>query len=196
MTSQASPLTFLIADNPLKSAFLKWQCRVRQQAMRLTDGRPDDGVMPAVFLPDETEALGHVITVLNKTPDYSQTAEMRHMTLKTNDPAQTREQALRFLSATYYQKPKEFSEVLTATFPPGSDGAARIGKAGECRLVFDAYSQRFDLTCSVRRRQKGDPLYEATLAHNRLFNPGVHPDTEVLGFLPDWDRSSSDPEYR
>ena len=31
------------------------------------------------------------------------------------------------------------------------------------------------------------------MAHNKLFNPTLAPDTEVLGFEPDWARSTSDP---
>ena len=38
-----------------------------------------------------------------------------------------------------------------------------------------------------------NPIYAATMAHNRLFNPTLHPDTEVLGFEPNWDACSSDP---
>lgn len=196
MTSVAASLSWSYSDHPLKNAFLKWQCRVRQIAMRDTDGRPDDSIMPAVFLPDASEPFGHIITLLNKLPEHSLTSELRHMAQKTNDRAQTRDQALRFLSATYYQKHKEFSEILTATFPPASPGADTLVSAGKCRLVFFAYAQKFDLTCDVQRRVKHDPLYIATIAHNRLFNPDIHPETEVLGFQPDWDASTSEPQLR
>ena len=177
----------------LKQAFLKWQCRVRQMAMRDHEGRPDDAIMPVVILRGESEPLGHVITVLNKLPRFSVTAELTHMARKTNDPAQVRDQAIRFFSATHYQKHREFSDVLTATFPPGSPGAARICAAGACRLLFDAFSQRFDLHCEVERLDKLAPDYLATAAHNRLFNTGLHPDTEILAFRPDWLLSSADP---
>lgn len=183
-------------DVPLKKAFLKWQCRVRQVMMRDAAGRPDDSITPAVILDGETEPLGHIITLLNKAPGYSVTPELNHMAAKTNDPAQIRDQALRFFSATYYQKAAEFSDILTATFPPGSPGAARIHAAGHARLVFEAYNQRFDLNCKVWRLAPHNPLHQATMAHNRLFNPCLPPDTEVLGFEPDWAGSSSDPELR
>lgn len=184
------------SDAPLRTAFLKWQCRVRQIAMRDNHGRPDDAIMPALFLPGEDAPMGHVITLLNKAPGYSVTPEMLHMAKKTNDPAQRREQAIRFLSATYYQKAAEFSDILTATFPPGSDGAARIRAAEQVRLVFDAYSQLFDLTARVWRLTEANPLHQATMAHNRLFNPALPHDTVVLGFEPDWAVSSADPEVR
>lgn len=179
----------------LKQAFLKWQCRVRQMAMRDHEGQPDDAIMPAVVLQGESEPLGQIITVLNKLPRFSVTAELTHMARKTNDPAQIRDQAIRFFSATHYQKHREFSDTLTATFPPGSPGAARICAATACRLVFDAYAQRFDVHCQVSRLDKRAPDYLATAAHNRLFNTGLHPDTEILAFQPDWSLSTADPAF-
>lgn len=196
MTSLGATFGQSYSTSPLRLGFLKWQCRVRQIAMRENDGRPDDGMVPALFLPDETEALGYIITILNKSPGYSVTPELNHMLAKTNDPAQRRDQALRFFSAGYYQNATEFSDILTATFPPGSPGAARIRAAERARLVFDAYAQRFDLGCRVWRLTPKNPLHQATMVHNRLFNPDLPGDTEILGFEPDWEQSSSDPEFR
>ncbi|MGR3290262.1 MAG: hypothetical protein ACU0C9_03585 [Paracoccaceae bacterium] len=179
--------------HPLKSAFLKWQCRVRQMAMRDDQGRPDDAITPAVLLADVPEPFGHIITVLNKSPGYSLTAELLHIARQTNDPAQRRDKALEFLSATYYQKHGEFSDILTATFPPNSPGAERIKKAATVTLVFDAYAQRFDLICKVWRLAAHNPIHQATIAHNQLFNPDLPPKTVVLGFEPDWAASSTEP---
>lgn len=185
-----------ISDSPLCAAFLKWQCRVRQIAMRETSGRPDDPIMPAVYLENEAEPLGHIITVLNKAPAYSQVPELLHIAARTQDPAQRRDQAIQYLSATYYQKHREFSDLLTATFPPDSPGAARIRAAGQCRLLFEAYAQVFDLRCRVWRLAPHNAAHKATMAHNRLFNPNLAETTTVLGFEPDWAASSSVPEYR
>jgi len=182
--------------SPLRAAFMKWQCRVRQLAMRDNHGRPDDAIMPALYLPDEAEPMGHIITLLNKSPGYSVTPELLHMARKTNDPAQRREQAMQYFSATYYQKAAEFSDILTATFPPGSPGAASIRSAETVRLRFEAFAQVFDLKCRVWKLAPHNPLHQATMAHNQLFNPALAPDTEVLGFEPDWDASTSVPEYR
>ncbi len=195
MASVASQLGESYSDHPLRKAFLRWQCRVRQMSMRDHDGRPDDAIMPALVLPDQTEPMGHVITVMNKAPGYSVTSELVHISAKTHDPAQRRETALRFLAAGHYQKAEEFSDILTATFPPGSQGAAEIHSAGKCRLVFEAYAQRFDLECKVWRLADHNLLHQATIAHNKLFNPALPPDTLVLGFEPDWPASSSDPSY-
>ena len=196
MSSLGATLGESYSVSPLRTAFLKWQCRVRQVAMRDNQGRPDDAITPALFLPGEEEPMGHIITLLNKSPGYSVTSELLHMAKKTNDPAQRRDQAMQYLSATYYQKAAEFSDILTATFPPGSPGAAKIRRSKEVRLVFDAYTQMFDLNCRVWKLARHNPLFQSTMAHNKLFNPALAPDTEVLGFEPDWSRSTSDPVYR
>ena len=196
MSALSAALGTGFSESPLRKAFLKWQCRVRQMSMRDNHGRPDDGITPALFLPDQAEPMGHIITLLNKSPGYSVTPELLHMAKKTNDPAQRRDQAIRFFSATYYQKASEFSDILTATFPPGSPGAATIREAEVVGLRFDAYAQVFDLTCRVWKLAPHNPLHQSTIAHNQLFNPTMAPDTEVLGFEPDWDASKSDPEYR
>ena len=196
MISVGASLGETYSASPMRSAFLKWQCRVRQTAMRDNFGRPDDGITPALYLIGEDEPVGHIITLLNKSPGYSVTPELNHIIAKTNDPAQRRDQAIQFFSATFYQKAPEFSDILTATFPPGSPGAAKIRRSQEVRLVFEAYAQMFDLTCKVWKLARHNPLYQSTMAHNKLFNPGLEPDTEVLGFEPDWSRSTSDPEFR
>ncbi|MEM9145329.1 MAG: hypothetical protein AAGC57_03960 [Pseudomonadota bacterium] len=177
----------------LGNAFLRWQCRVRQIAMREAQGRPDDAVMPALTLPGAEAPMGHIITVLNKSAAHSKTPEMMHMVRRTEDAAQRREKALQFFSETYYQKAADFSDMLTATFPPGSPGAATIREAGACRLDFAAYGQAFSLECRVWRLAEPHPLHAATLWHNRLFNPALPPDTVVLGFEPDWEASRAEP---
>ncbi len=191
MSSMAAVLGNSYSSNPLKNTFLKWQCHVRQLAMRDKQGRPDDAIMPEVFLKGETAPMGHVITIMNKAPAYSVTPELLHLARKTKDPAHHRSQALNFFSATYYQKHREFSDVLTATFPPGSPGAKKIREAEYCTLVFEVYSQRFELYCKVWTLAAHNSLHQATMAHNRLFNPALPSDAVVLGFEPDWDLSSS-----
>ena len=174
----------------LRRRFLRWQCLVRQEMMRRHEGRPVPGIMPAVFLPREEAALGHIITILNRRPAFSVTPELLHMARRTNDPADRRKRAVAFLAAEYYLEPERFSDVLSATFAPGSQGASRLAEAGRCRLRFEDAGHRFDLACRVFALAAGDPFREATLAHNRLFNPSLPAETIVLGFVPDWFRSS------
>ncbi len=177
----------------LRDAFLGWQCRVRQHAMREKQGRPDDEIMPILTLADTGESIGRIITVYNKLPSYSLTPEFRHMAKKTHDAAQRREQALNFFSATYYQKPKEFSDTLTSCFLPNSAGAAAIHKAKRARLEFAAFGQQFMLDCQVWKLPPTNPLYQATWWHNHLFNPNLSGQAVILGFEPDWDKSTATP---
>jgi len=163
-------------NRELMEHFLRWQCRVRQIAMRDHQGRPDDAITPALTLPGNDEPIGHIITMLCKWG--------------ANDPAQRRDKALEFFSSTYYQKIQEFSDAVTATFPPKSPGAAKIAAAGECTLTYEAYGQRYDLVCAVTQLENNNPMYQATYWHNLLFNPTLHPDIEILQFAPDWDRST------
>lgn len=178
-------------DHPLKKSFLRWQCLTRQMMMRDNMGRPDDAITPAVVLAGSSEPLGHIITILNKANGYSQVPEMQHMLRKTNDPAMVRDAALQFLSETYFQKPAEFSDILTSTFPPGSQGATTIRRADHCTLKFAAFGQSWELDCKVWRLIAPNPLFEATLVHNRLFNPALPDETIVLGFEPNWDKSKN-----
>ena len=177
----------------IRKTFMKWQCRVRQIAMRDNSGQPDDGMMPMVKLGSlsSSVSVGSVITLIHKRPQFSVTAELKHMSKKTFDPAQRREQAIKFLSSTFYQKHAEFSDILTATFRPNSVGANKILNNQSCFLIFDAFSQRYDINCQVKSLNFNDPYYQSTFAHNLLFNPQLHPETIVLAFLPNWKESFS-----
>ena len=177
----------------MRDGFLRWQCRIRQMMMREDLGRPSDGITPQVTLIGEDEPLGHIITVMNKTLAHSMTEEFQHMVRKTHDPAQRRENAIRLFSEAYYQKAETFSDILTSTFPPGSPGAAQIRASERCTLRFEAFRQRFDVVCKVWVLGEQNPLHQATYWHNLLFNPTLPAETVILGFEPDWVKSSADP---
>ena len=176
-------------SNPLKANFMRWQCRVRQMAMRDNAGRPDEGLMPSLTLSGETEPMGNIITLISKNEANSKVPEMLHMFKQTFDPVKQREKALQFFSEVYYQKADQFSEVLTCTLSPDSKNTQKILDSGSCTLGFEAYNQRYDLVCDVSQLSKGDYLYQATWCHNQLFNPSLPPDTVVLAFQPDFDKS-------
>lgn len=194
-TVVASYLELPPSDVRLRDAFLRWQCRARQLAMRQAQGRPDAAVTPDLFIGGNPQPFGQIITLLNKAPTNSTTAEFQHMGRATHDPAQRREKALTFLSASYYQKHREFSDTLTASFQPGSPSADTIRQSGSCHLRFDAYNQRFDLACNVHGLGTQHPLYQATWWHNFLFNPQLAPGSVVLAFMPDWQASSAEPGF-
>jgi len=179
--------------SPLRDTFMRWQCRVRQIAMRQNLGRPDDASSPMVHLASERSLRGPIITVLCKSPAYSKTPELRHIYKHTNEPAQRREKALQLLSETYYQKHAEFSDMLTATFAPKSEFAIALEKAALCQLKFDAYGQQFELVCVITRLCNTHPNYLATWWHNIIFNPNLNPHSIILGFVPNWEISSAAP---
>jgi len=189
------------ANEQLRDRFLHWQCRIRQIAMRHHHGRPTSGMMPLVSAvresasesAQETGSVTRVVTVLCKRPEHSATMELRHMVRRTHDPAERRESVLKFLADRYYQTASEFSDMLTASFPPDSEAVARWLNHREYRLSFEQFSQRFDVRCTVRCLSQNNPLREATFWHNLLFNPRLSADCTILGFEPDWPKSKAAP---
>ena len=182
-------IDFLQSDEvayQVKKSFLKWQCRVRQICMRESGGRPDQSISPTVKLNSSSRGVGQLITIINKNPEYSVTSELIHIRKKNLDPASRREQAVRFLSSSYYQKYSEFSATLTGTFLPNSSLMKVLFAVGKCILIFEAYNQKYQLNCTVSKLAKTDYLHKATIAHNELFNSYLHPKTEVLAFEPIW----------
>ena len=181
------------ANEELRDHFLGWQCRIRQIAMRSRDGRPSSAMTPLVSAAQGGDPVARIVTVLCKRPEHSTTMELRHMARRTHDPAERRENALKFFAERYYQAAHEFSDTLTASFPSDSGTAATLLNQRECRLVFEQFSQRFDLHCTVWRLSRHNPLREATFWHNLLFNPRLAADSIILGFEPDWPQSEADP---
>ena len=184
------------AGGRLRDGFLRWQCRIRQIAMRRHGGRPSDGMTPLVSEVDGGAPVARVVTVLCKRPEHSAAMELRHLARRTHDPAQRREDALRLFAERYYQAAREFSDTLTASFAADSEIAAKLapGPVGRpCRLAFAQYGQRYDLRCTARRLTPADPLREATFWHNLLFNPRLPADCAILGFEPDWSESQAEP---
>ena len=175
----------------LRESFLRWQCRIRQIAMRTHGGRPTSGMTPLASAVGTGAPVTRVVTVLCRRPEHSATMEFRHMARRTHDPTERRESALKFLAERYYQAASEFSDILTASFAPDSATAATLLDHRECRLAFEQFSQRFDVRCSVRRLSPNNPLREATFWHNLLFNPRLSAESIIVGFEPDWPRSEA-----
>lgn len=181
------------AQDALKGHFLGWQCRLRQLAVREAGGRPTGGMRPLVQLPDEADR-GYEITVLivKQFPEDS-TAQFRHLARRTHDPAERYKKAIEHLAAAYYQRPEEFSDELTALFAPGARLTERLLDAGNCRLGFEQYSQRYLLPCRTRALAESEPAYQATYWHNILFNAAIPAGAQILGFQPDWATAEADP---
>ena len=169
--------------------FMKFQCRARQMIMRDNLGRPDDSITPTIYLKGNTKPITKIITLIHKLPEYSALSELMHIARKTNDPSQRRDQAVKLLSASYYQKHREFTDVLTATFAPNSNLAEILISVGSCRLLFDAYSHKFESNFTVNNLERSEFLFRSTIMHNQLFNPNLHPETIVLSFSPQWEKN-------
>ena len=170
--------------------FLKWQCRIRQISFRNADGQPSDGMMPIFQKNSSHVSSFRITTVLNKLPEFSKLPELKHIACKTHDPEERRASALKFFSEVYFQHPTQFSEVLTATFPPNSLGAEKIANLDYCILQYEEFGQCYSIPCSPSTISKNHQLYSATYWHNFLFNSSLPANPMVLGFKPDWGSST------
>ena len=177
----------------LRRGFLGWQCRIRQYAMRQGGGRPGDGMRPALTLAGGEEPITRVVVLMVQADPDETTAQLRHFAKRTHDPAERFANAMRFLSASHYQKADSFADELTALFLADSKLAARLARDAACTLGFEQNSQRFVLPCTVRELPDSHPWWQATYWHNKLFNPELAGDARVLGFQPDWRRGIADP---
>jgi len=177
------------AARAARHAFLAWQCRLRQLAVRQAGGRPTSGMRPRVSLADTATDLGHIIVLIRKKASQEVTSRFRHMVRKTRDPAERFESALEFLAQAYYQRPEAFSDELTALFAPRSTLVDGLLEAGTCTLDFEQFEQRYRLECRVGALESSAAGYQFTYWHNSLFNPAIPGDAQVLRFQPDWSRS-------
>lgn len=175
-----------LASQALRSEFVGWQCRLRQLAAREDGGRPSPGIRPRVMSEDGIELAASIVTVLIESDPVNSTQQFRYQYLQTQDPNERYDKVLETLQAGYFQTPARFSDVLTALFGPGSALAARLLSRERCVLEFEQYAQGYRLPCRVARLPAGHAFYQATYWHNRLFNPNLPADAEVLSFTPDW----------
>lgn len=164
--------------------FLGWQCRLRQLAVRQREGRPSEGMTPAISVGGED--LGRAVVLILKKQEFSVTEELRHMVQSTNDPRVAREKGLRFLASSYYQRAREFQDLMTGLFSHDSEMAKTMLQAGQCRLVFEQYEQQHSVACDVQPLEAGDYSYDATYWHNSLFNPSLPANPLIIGFMPIW----------
>jgi hypothetical protein len=180
----------------LRDHFLGWQCRIRQIAVREHGGRPSAGMRPRAL----TSAGGEIapaltVLIVPKEPAES-TAFFRFQVQKSPDPREVYRRGLAFLQADYFQRPAEFSDRLTAVLPAESAVADTLLREATCLLEFDQFRQFYSLPCAVFALSDSDAAREATLWHNRLFNPALPDAVFVLAFRPDWARAEARPALR
>jgi hypothetical protein len=177
----------------LRDHFLGWQCRIRQIAVREDGGRPSPGMQPRV-LNGAGRVLSPALTVLivPKAPAES-TAFFRFQVQKSPDPRDVYERGLAFLQAEYFQQTQEFADALTAVLPEDSELATTLLADAGCVLEFLQFRQFYRLPCAVFAHAPEDPARDATLWHNRLFNPTLPDAVHVLAFRPDWAAAEAKP---
>jgi len=175
----------------LEQRFLGWQCRLRQIAMRQGEGQPSDGMQPRVLLREDGLYSTSITVLINRCSAESDASQFRYLVQKTHDPADRFANGLKFLSATHYQRPHEFSDELTALFQSGGLLVRALLAKRACTLVFSQFSAAYTLPCTVRQLVDDAPAYQATYWHNRLFNSRMPKDVIVLGFKPDWNKAST-----
>ncbi len=174
--------------------FLGWQCRIRQLSVRHAGGRPTSGMRPEVRILPAGETLGHITVLITKLDPESITAQFKHMVRRTHDPAERYESALELLAASYYQRPTEFSDEMTALFGPASRTVHALLEHRACTLEFEQYNQAYAIACTVDRLGHQDPAFQFTFWHNHLFNPEIPADVSVRSFKPRWDTLRAYPD--
>jgi hypothetical protein len=175
----------------LRREFVGWQCRVRQLAAREDGGRPSSGMRPRVTTRDGVELSPGVTVLIIEVEPRESTELFRYQYLQTNDPGERYEKMLEILQASYFQDAARFSDLMTALFSPHSAFAAALIAESVCVLEFEQYTQGYRVPCAVTRLQPKTAFYEATVWHNRMFNPRLPPDPEILAFRADWPHASA-----
>jgi len=181
--------TDLVLPNQLCDHFLTWQCRIRQVAMREEAGRPSQGMRPRVLDAEGNElSAGIIVLIIRENPRES-TEFLKFQVQKHNDPQDVYKKSLTFLQSTHYHRAIEFSDEMTALFAKESPLVERLMIEGKCILEFNQFGQRYAIPCRLRIIAPQEQAYEATLWHNRVFNPNIGDDIQIVGFLPDWDEA-------
>lgn len=173
----------------LRDGFLGWQCRLRQLAIREEAGRPSPGMRPSVTTVTGEEIAGGITVLIVQDEPEPSTQLFRYQVLKTLDPAERHDKALEILASNYFQRPREFSDVMTALFGPTMPLTDRLLEEGRCVLEFSQFSKGYRIPCDISELSENDAFYQATYWHNRLFNPNIPAGVRVLSFTPDWTRS-------
>ncbi|MGE3831136.1 MAG: hypothetical protein AB7F76_09100 [Parvibaculaceae bacterium] len=182
-----------MSDSALKMSFLGWQCRIRQMAMRDHGGMPMPATQPSVSSRKGELLMPEMTILLVPLAPRESTAFFRFQIQKTHDERQIFDAGVKYLGGGYYQDPEAFSDEMTAVFAANSPTAAGLVKARTVLLDFGQFAQSYRMFCTVRRLPPRSVAREATLWHNRLFNPALPNNAEVLGFKPDWKNAAAHP---
>jgi hypothetical protein len=174
------------SSQSLRDDFLAWQCRIRQMAMREEMGRPSSGMRPRVLRRSGEEIAGALTVLIVPKEPRESTSFFRFQVMRSADPRDLYQRGLAYLQSDYFQRPEGFRDRMTAVLDHTSPLAATLLAEKRCVLEFDQFSQVFRLPCTVRKLGEGDEAREATLWHNRIFNPALPEAVVVLELKPDW----------
>jgi hypothetical protein len=180
-----------IAAATLCREFVGWQCRIRQLAAREQGGRPTSGMRPRVLDRNGDELSEGIVTLIVESESAHSTQSFRYQYLRTHAPNERYDNMLEILQGSYFQDPTRFSDLITALFGPQSRLAAQLMSAGHCVLDFEQYTQGYRIPCVVARLAESNTFHQATLWHNRMFNPRLPADVQILSFRPDWPHASA-----
>ena len=178
-------------DQLLRQHFLGWQCRIRQHAVRVQEGRPSPGMQAAVVINDQV--LTSLIVIINQKELAELITEFQYMYKKTHDPAIRRDSILKVLVAGYFQRAEDFSDQLTASVSENSEMAKIMLQQEEVTLTFDHQNQHYSIPCKVKELGVKDQEFQATYWHNALFNPNLPPTIRIIAFDPMWKRAIAKP---
>jgi len=172
-----------------REEFLRWQCRIRQIAMRDDGGRPSRGMQASVWLKGGIELIETMNVLLVPGEPTESTAFFKFQVKKSNDPKQVLEKGLQFLQSTFYHHAPSFRDEMTALFSHHSGVARTLVGTGQCLLVFEQFNQMFKLVCTTRKLGTDEDSWQATYWHNNIFNASLPGDATIVGFTPDWEKS-------
>ena len=164
--------------------FIRWQCRLRKQAMREGNGRPTPGMSAGIHAISGGEEQARINFLINRKNPAERTAEFRHIVRKTQDPSQWSKNGLRILAEMHYHETDQFVNQLTALFSVDSSIAYALLKAGQCSLRFIEGSVEHQFDFDVQSLNPEDEYYQATYWHNHLFNPTLPGKVRILAFTP------------
>ncbi|MCP4765770.1 MAG: hypothetical protein GY875_05805 [Gammaproteobacteria bacterium] len=165
-------------------SFIAWQCRLRKMSMREFGGRPSAGMSAGVYSVSGGDEQSRMNFLILRKDSGARTDEFRHIVRKTPDPGEWVKNGLRILSELHYHETDQFDNRLTALFSLDSRLAVALLEVGQCHLkiVQDSIDYEFDF--DVATLSAGDEHFEATYWHNRLFNPTLPGNVQILSFTP------------
>ena len=164
--------------------FIAWQCRLRKKSVRELGGRPSAGMSAGVYSVSGGEEQSRLNFLINRRDSASRTDEFRHIVRKTPDTSQWVKNGLLILSELHYHEVDQFENELSALFSLDSNLAAALLTAAQCRLRFAEASIDYEFDFEVFSLDQDDDRFQATFWHNRLFNPTLPGQVQVLSFKP------------